>query len=269
MPDWDEIALRSEIAYSRARGGAAARHDGFIHIHNKRVPWGGDYNRAVGCVVTDHASFARIEAELKKIHAGLGLEPPDRFDCRPPALPAQDWTEFLKELGYTRHDVLFFAAPARDNNESTDVRLYRPSENEYLERHERELRKADYFDEQWFREIAPLEKLFMRTFRPYWLMRDGTVAAAAHCAHLGGCSRLFAVEVDEARRGQGLGKQLLGLIRAEAQRAGSPQVLLQTTERLRPFYQKAGFAEVSRNTVIRAARTAGTAPTTNHREGMP
>lgn len=253
MPNWDEIALRSEIAYSRARGGAAARHDGFTHIHNRHVPWGGDFNRAVDCAVTGHAAFARIEAEVKKIHSDNKLEPPDRFDCRPPVLDAQGWTTFLQGRGYRCHDVLFFAAPSLGTNDHAAPQLYRPSTNEYLEWHEGQLRKADYFDEQWYREIMPLEKLFVKTFAPYWLMKDGEVEASLCCAHLGECSRLFAVAVEQARQGQGLGTALLAAIRNEAERAGSPQVLLQSAEKLRPFYQKAGFTEVSRNTVIRAA----------------
>ncbi len=251
MPDWGAVALRSEIAYSQARGGAATRRDGFIHVHNRHVPWGGDYNRAVDCVVGDRDSFARIEADVKKIHADKGLDSPDRFDLRPPALDQKDWQAFLAGLGYSMQTALFFAAPAREFPGATDCTLRRPTDNEFLERHQEQLRKTDYFDEQWFCEIMPLEKMFIKTFAPYWLMRGQELMASLHCAHLGECSRLFEIEVDEGFRGQGYGTLLLNLIRAETAKAGSQQVLLQASERLRPFYEKAGFAEVSRNTVIR------------------
>ena len=249
--DWAALALRSEIAYSQARGGAPGRHDGFIHIHNKHVPWGGDFNRAVDCAITDQASFERIEAEVKRIHADQGLEPPDRFDLRPPALEVRDWQAFLAGKGYVMHTALFFAAPAKAYSGDEGYSLRRPTDNEYFERHEEQLQKTDYFDEQWFREIIPLEKMFIRTFAPFWLVRGPQLLASLHCAHLGDCSRLFDVEVAEQHRGQGRGKLLLDLIRAEAQKSGSRQVLLQTTEGLRPFYEKAGFAEISRNSVIR------------------
>ncbi|MDI6738962.1 MAG: GNAT family N-acetyltransferase [Candidatus Edwardsbacteria bacterium] len=252
MENWDEIALQSEIAYSRARGGAAFRHESFTHIYNRHVPWGGDYNRSVDCVVTGHDSFAKIENEVRKIHAEKGLEKPDRFDLKRPVLKAQDWSAFLKDRGYRCHDVIFFAAPARHDNETGEYHLYSPTGNEYLEWHEGRLRRTDYFDEQWFREIMPLEKFFIKTFQPHWLMKDNGIAAWVHCAHLGECARLFEVEVDEKQRGRGVGKLLLNAIRGEAERAGSSHILLAATEKLRPFYEKAGFTECSRNTVIRA-----------------
>ncbi len=46
--DWRARAVASEVAYSVARGGAATEHERYVHVHNETVPWGGDYNRAVG-----------------------------------------------------------------------------------------------------------------------------------------------------------------------------------------------------------------------------
>ena len=249
--NWDNLALQSEIAYSQARGGAATRREGFIHIHNRHVPWGGDFNRAVGCQASSFAAFREIETAVQKIHAENLLAAPDRFDCFPPSLDKAEWAPFLSPLGYSCHDLIFFAAAARPAPHSGDVRLHRPTENDYLEWHEARLRKADHFDEQWFREIMPLEKHFAKEFLPYWLVRGDELLGSVHCAHLGECSRLFDVEIEEKHRGRGYGKILLDLIRDAARRAGSSHALLQSAEPLRPFYEKAGFFECSRNTVIR------------------
>jgi GNAT superfamily N-acetyltransferase len=91
---------------------------------------------------------------------------------------------------------------------------------------------------------------FARVFRPYWLTREGDLVGWVYCAVLGEYARLFEVEVTEEFRGQGLGKELLGAVRIEGHRLGARFILLQAGEKLRPFYERVGFAECARNSII-------------------
>jgi GNAT superfamily N-acetyltransferase len=246
--------LRAHIVHATSLGGTATHHQGFIHILNRHAPWAGYYNYCVDCVISDAASFTGIEAEAVDIHAANGLEKPDYFVARPPALKEKDWQVFLAGKGYEMHEVLFFAAAAQAYTPDDGYQLYRPTENEYLEWYDTRSKLVPAYDAQSFQEDIPLQRRFIKTFRPLWLTRDATMLGFVFCADVDDCVYLFALEINEAFQGQGHGTVFLDLLRGEAGRAGSPQVLLDTTERLRPFYEKAGFAEVSCNTVIRRKR---------------
>ena len=71
--NWPEIALHSEIAYSKALGSVPTAYPDFVHLHNETVPWGGDFNCAVGVRLTDPFSFDRVVAQVKRIHREKGL----------------------------------------------------------------------------------------------------------------------------------------------------------------------------------------------------
>jgi hypothetical protein len=84
--NWFEKALHSEIEFSKALQSQPTQYPNFIHLYNPHVPWGGDFNRAVGVQITDFRVFDEIIIQVEQIHLEKGLERPDRFDALPPAL---------------------------------------------------------------------------------------------------------------------------------------------------------------------------------------
>jgi GNAT superfamily N-acetyltransferase len=249
--DWAERALRSEVEYSKARGGITVEYPEFTHIYNRFVPWGGDWNRAVRVKLVDFDSFERVVRKLRQVHLEHKLDPPDRLDVQPPPLDEADWSEYLAGMDGRVHTVVFFAAGALPGPMPDGFELYRPSKDEYSKWYRRQVEAFDWFDEEWFAVSMPLQLNFIKVFRPYWLLKDGQRVGWAYCANLGDFCRLFEVEIEESRRGQGLGTLLMQAIRIEAGRLGVDYVLLQAGEKLRSFYEQAGFTECTRNSVIR------------------
>jgi GNAT superfamily N-acetyltransferase len=249
--DWAENALRSEIEFSKALQSHSIAYPNFIHLYNPFVPWGGDFNRTVGLKVADFQSFDQALLEVERIHREKGLDAPDRFDLYPPALDPDSWTEHLESKGYRLQTAIFFNNPAQDANLPGGFNLYQPDEAEYLEWYTGLSQAQGYADADWFQQILPLKQHFSRVFLPYWLMRSEEQIGWVYAAHLGDISRLFEVEIKPAYQGQGFGRLLMQAITAESYRQGMQHVLLQASERLRPFYEKCGFCECSRNSIIR------------------
>lgn len=249
--DWDRIALQSEIEYSKAYGGEPTQYESFVHIHNPAVPFAGDFNRAVGVRVSDPASFHQVVRRVGSIHNEKGLDRPDRYDIRPPVLSEGVWARHLFERGYRLGTAVFFSATTAGAHAPPGVELYSPRANEYIDWYHDLQKTASYYDEEWFQKIRPLQLRFIRTFRPYWLLEGEKLRGYVYCAAVGEWCRLFAVEIEEGSRGRGLGKALLDAIRVEAASEGASFVLLQSGDTLRGFYEKAGFCECSRNSIIR------------------
>ena len=249
--NWARIALNSEIEFSKAFKSKPIEHPTFIHMHNRFVPWGGDFNRAVGVKLSDFRSFEEISGQIESIHRVKGLDRPNRYDIHSPALDEALWQDFLFRHGYSLETAIFFCAPTLKEVLPSDYTLSIPSEQEYMTWFRRLTQRRGFFREPWFRMIQPLQLNFVRVFRPYWLFRDGDLVGWVYCAYLGGYGRLFEVEIDQAFRGQGLGKMLLRAIRLEGATLGARFILLQSGERLRRFYEKAGFTECTRNSIIR------------------
>lgn len=251
--DWAERALQSEVAFSEALGGQATEYNNFIHIHNESVSWGGDFNRAVGLRISDSKSFYQVVQRVEAIHTEMGLDRPDRYDILPPALDKDVLAKLLARRGYTLRTVIFFCAPILVEELSSDYSMYTPDDDEYLDWYHSQESMKEYYEEAWFQKIKPLRLKFIQQFKPYWLMKDRLRVAWVYCAHLGTFNRLFDVGVEKTYQGYGLGKLLLEAIRIEAGRQGSEYVLLQSSEWTRAFYEKSGFTECSKNSVIRLA----------------
>jgi hypothetical protein len=130
--DWAANALLSEIEFSKALKSQPTTYPCFIHLYNPHVPWGGDYNRAVGVKLTDFESFDGVDAQVAEIHRQKGLEPPDRFDIAPPVLDEIKWQEYLTPRGYTLRTAIFFQAPAQPVELPAGFSLYHPSTDEYM-----------------------------------------------------------------------------------------------------------------------------------------
>ena len=249
--DWAERALQSEIAFSEALGGQATEYNNFIHIHNESVSWGGDFNRAVGLRISDGKSFFHVIQRVEAIHSEMDLDRPDRYDILPPALDKDVWTKLLAKRGHTLCTVFVFCASILVEELSSDYSMYTPNDDEYLDWYQSQESMKEYYEEAWFQLIKPLRLKFIQQFKPYWLMKDGLRVAWVYCANLGAFDRLSDVGVEKTYRGYGLGKLLLEAIRIEAGRQGSEHVLLQSSEGMRAFYEKSGFTECTRNSVIR------------------
>ncbi|MGE5674962.1 MAG: GNAT family N-acetyltransferase [Mycobacterium leprae] len=248
--DWESRAVESEIAFSQALGGQPVEYPDFIHMCNPYVPWNGDFNRAVGVKLTDLGSFDELVSEVERIHRAKGLDRPNRYDLYPPGLDPGLWQGPLRAQGYHLETAIFFSAPALAESLPEEFTLTIPAEEEYLAWFRALVQARGYYTAEWFEQVRPLQLGFTKLFRPYWLFRSGELVAWVYCAHLGEYTRLFEVEVDESCRGQGLGTLLLHAVRAESGRLGAGAVLLQTGEELRGFYERAGFRECSRSSII-------------------
>lgn len=248
--DWNRYALDSEIAYSKALQSSPIEYPNFIHMHNVVVPWNGDFNRAVGCKLSGFQSFEDIISQVESLHQTKKLVRPNRYDIYAPSLKEEIWYPYLSEKGYSLETAIFFCAPTASASLPSGYILKCPSEPEYIDWFCNRAHSWGFYSEQWFETIRPLQLHFIRVFKPYWLMREGTLVGWVYAANLGKYARLFEVEIRPEFRGQGLGQILLRVIRVEGIRLGVAFILLQAGERLRNFYEKAGFRECARNSII-------------------
>jgi len=248
--NWDEVALSSEIEYSKALKSEPVEYPRFTHLYNPFVPWGGDFNRAVGVKITDFQSFEDITSQVESIHREKALERPGRFDIYPPVLKENIWRNYLLDKGYRLSTALFFSAPPLEYTLPPEFTLENPSQDEYIAWFCHIVQSRGYFEEEWFQKVKPLQLNFASIFKPYWLLRGSDLVGWVYCAALEGYARLFEVEVVEDYRGKGMGGLLLKAIRAEGKKMGVQSILLQSEESLRRFYEGAGFQECTRNTSI-------------------
>jgi len=248
--DWNEWALHSEIEFSKALGGKPVEYSSFIHIHNDTVPWGNDYNRTVGVRISGFESFDEVVEQVETIHKHKKLERPNRYDIYPPALDNEIWDDFLLKRGFRLRTAVFFCSRTIDEQLPSELRLYSPSEGEYIQWFHNQQKSRDYYNEEWFHKVKPCKLKFIKTFEPYWLLRHGDMVGWVYCARLGEYCSLFEVEIKNEFRNQGLGQMLLRAIRIEGKKRAARFVLLQSSERLKKYYEKAGFEECSRNSVI-------------------
>lgn len=248
--NWEKTALASEIAYSKALKSEPTVYSNFIHMHNPYVPWNGDFNRALDVKFSDFQSFETVINQIETIHREKVLEPPNRFDLAPPALDKSIWQDYLNQKGYRLSTAIFFCAPTAKTSLPPGYKLVIPSQDEYLEWFQHLAKLRGYYEETWLQAIKPLQTHFIQVFKPYWLIKEGKLIGWVYCANLGRFARLFEVEIEEAYRGQGIGKLLLQAIRAEGNRLGTEYILLQAGERLRQFYESAWFQECTRNSIV-------------------
>ncbi len=248
--NWDQLALSSEVEYSKALKSQPNEYPRFIHMYNPFVPWSGDFNRAIGVKIVNFQSLEDVIGQVEHIHRERALERPSRFDIYPPVLKEDLWRDYLLKKGYRLSTAIVFSAPPLEAHSSSEYRLETPSQDEYIEWFCRIVQSRGYFEEEWFQELKPLQLHFSSIFKPYWLLRGNDLVGWVYCANLGGYARLFEVEIGEEYRGQGIGKLLLQAIRAEGSRMGVNFILLQSGEALRHFYESAGFQECTRNSIV-------------------
>lgn len=146
--------------------------------------------------------------------------------------------------------LIFFYSPPIDKKIPSGFELINPNQEEHLKWYEESVKLRGYYNEDDFRFQKVFELNFIKTFKPYWLMRKNKMLGSLYCAHLGEYSRLFSVDIKEEYRGQGFGKILMDAIRIEAGKAKSKYILLQANEDVRKFYEKVGFQECARYSII-------------------
>ena len=251
LMDWAARSLESEIAYSVALGGTATEYADFVHVHNEAVPWGGDFNCTLGVRMSDLASFDCIVEQVEELHVQHHLERPNRYDVYPPALEQERWQPELLERGFRTHTSIWFCAPTVESELPPGFYLVEPGEDEFVAwYHARHCDQA-WYDGDYARQILPLQRRFVRHFRIYWLRREGKLVGWVYCGSLGDYGSLFDVWIEPQHRGQGLGRVLMNAIRAEGARQGLEWLLLRTSESRRGFYERCGFQECLRSSVIR------------------
>jgi len=181
--DWDNMALHSELTYSEALGGEIRDFNNFIHIYNRSVPYGGDFNRAAGIKLNNCGDFASIERAVRAIHKEYNLNRPDRYDIYPPVLNRDIWSDYLASRGYYLCDVIFYQSKITDKK--TSYPLYVPSPDEYLDWFTAEQKGKDYYDAGWFEIIKPLQMNFIKIFKPYWLIEEHIIKGRVYGANSG------------------------------------------------------------------------------------
>ena len=249
--NWNERAICSELEFSKALLSQPVSYANFIHIHNPYVPWGGDFNRAVGVQITTFQSFVDTLGRVEEIHQEKGLEKPDRFDIQPPVLDEKRWHDYLEQKGFRLHTAIFFYAQTKEIYLPDGFTLYSPSVDEYLAWYSELAKSGGYYDEDWYKQHLPLKVNFIKVFKPYWLLKNKEQVGWVYSANLGVYTRLFEVEINQQFQGQGMGRLLLQAIRNEGYKQGAEHVLLQANDRLKPFYLKSGFQECTKNSIIR------------------
>jgi ribosomal protein S18 acetylase RimI-like enzyme len=249
--DWAERALESEIAYSRACGSRPTAYPGFVHLYNDAVPWGGDFNCAVGVRLTDYASFERAADRVARIHREKKLDRPDRYDIYPPPLDRVWWDDYLAQRGYSLQMSIWFCAPTIEGHLPAEFTLFAPAEDEYIEWYHRRQKEQSWYDDAYLERLRPLQQRFARVFRPYWLLRGSQRLGWVYCGYLGDYGSLFDVWIEPAFRGHGLGRILMNAIRIEGRKYGTCSLLVRTSEGRRGFYEKCGFRECLRSSTIR------------------
>jgi len=252
--NWDERALNSELEFSKALLSRPIEYPDFIHMYNSHVAWSGDFNRALRVRITDFQSFDNIKSQIEQIHQEKRLEKPDRFDIRMPALDEKQWHDHLQKMGYGLQTAIFFNALAKEIELPAGYSLYSPTNAEYFDWYSGLAKSQGYYDEGWFKQLIPLKANFIQVFKPYWLMKNKNLVGWVYSANLGKYCRLFEVEIEQHFQGQGMGRLLLQAMIGEGYRQRAEYILLQSNDRLRPFYEKCGFIECSRNSVIRLAQ---------------
>lgn len=251
--DWAQIALRSEIAYSQALVSVPTEHADFVHLHNQAVPWGGDFNCALGVRVTDHRSFDRVVEQVTQIHGEKGLDPPNRYDIYPPPLKEDLWHDHLRDKGYRLQRSIWFWAATLDGSLPDGTDLYTPDEDEYVAWYHERQKGQEWYDEAYWNQLRPLQQGFARQFRPYWLRQDGVRVGWVYCGDVGAYGRLFDVWIEPQFRGQGLGRTLMRAMRLEARKRGLEGLLVRTGESRRGFYERCGLRECLQSSSIRRA----------------
>ena len=161
------------------------------------------------------------------------------------------WQGYLNAEGYILRTAIFFQALTQPVELPAGFTLNQPSTDEYLVWYIKLADEQGYAASDWFQPSLPLRENFIKVYRPYWLMRYGEQVGWVYCAHLGDFSRLFEVEIMPQFQHQGMGRLLMQVVIAEGYRQGTMHILLQTGERLRSFYEKCGFQECTRNSIIR------------------
>jgi len=252
--DWAAIALHSEIAYSSALGSVPTAYAGFTHLYSEAVPWGGDFNCAVGVVISDLASFDRVVAQVERIHRARGVDRPDRYDVYPPALDEAAWSAPLAQRGCRLQRALWFCAPALAGELASGCALVTPGAAEYIAWYHGRQRAQAWYDEADWQRLRPLQEQFARAFRPYWLLRDGARVGWVYCGAVGQVGSLFDVWIEPSFRGQGFGRTLLDAIRREGSKQGLRYLLLRTSEARRGFYERCGFQECLQSSTIRLSK---------------
>lgn len=248
--DWTTAALESEIALSVAYGGVATVYDAFTHIHNPQIPWAGDFNRAVSVKCTSVATFLALAAQVEQLHQALQLDRPTRFDLHPSIITDPSWVAQLADHHCRVETALFFQAATRQTVVPPAFALYTPNVQEYTAWYQRDQQAQSFYDADVFQQVLPLQLQFVQTFQPYWLMYNNVMVGSVYCAVLDDYCRLFAVEIEEARRGQGMGSVLLRLLQNQCQQQGIGYLLLQSGKRLHPFYERAGFQVCASNLIV-------------------
>jgi GNAT superfamily N-acetyltransferase len=252
MDNWAKVALQAEIAYSRVLGSVPTTYPDFIHMHNPAVPWGGDFNCALGARISDQRSFDRIVAQVEQIHREKTLERPDRYDVSPPPLDSAAWNQGLSDRGYRVHTSLWLCARTLDENLTGEIYLYSPHEDEYIEWYHSRQQRQTWYDEADWQRLRPLQLSFSRVFRPYWLLWRGERIGWAYCGDVEGYGYLHDVWIEPSHRRQGFGRMLMQAIRIQGQARGLEVLLVRTNEDRREFYERCEFCECLQSSTIRA-----------------
>jgi GNAT superfamily N-acetyltransferase len=247
-PDWAKLSIESEVELTKAYGGIPERHDSFIHVRNPFVPWSGDFNRAINVTANSISGMEIVLNQIKDIHRNNKLDLPNRYDIGSGMKIDITWVDHFSKKRLVFSDAIFMQAESQDI--STEAKLYRPSIAEYFDWYHSRLKNRDYYQEEWYSKLKPLQTSFINVFKPYWFKLGSDMIGSVYIAELDGYARLFDVEIDETFRGKGFGKQMMMAIRRVVNNLRLKYVLLETSGDLSDFYTKCDFIECVRSKIL-------------------
>lgn len=248
QPDWAKISIDSEIELTKAYGGISKRHDNFTHVRNPFVPWNGDFNRAINVTAGSIDEMEDVLNQVKDIHRHNKLDPPNRYDIAPGVKIENTWVDQFSKKKLVFSNAVFMQAESQDI--LTEDKLYKPSTAEYFNWYHSMLKSRDYYQEDWYTKLKPLQTSFINVFELYWFKLGNDMIGSVYVAKLDGYARLFDVEIDETFQGKGFGKQMMIAVRGIAYNLGLKYILIETSGHLPDFYVKCGFVECVRSKIL-------------------
>jgi len=249
-PDWGQLSVDSEINLSKAYGGIPEKHDHYIHITNSFVPWNGDFNRAVNVSPDSVDDLDVIIREVRDIHRNKKLDPPNRYDLGPEIKIDNAWESNFIAKNMKFSEAVFMQAQSQEAPSDSDNYLYAPGADEYFSWYRTKMEGRNYFTEEYYKMLKPLQSSFITVFKPYWFKVADEIVGSVYIADFSEYARLFEVEIEENRQGRGLGLKMMKAVRHKVKLLGLKYVLLETSGGLPRFYEKCGFKECIRSKIL-------------------
>lgn len=234
-------ALNYELEYSKAYSANVEDYGDFVHIKNKFVNYAGDFNRGIHLKLSNFDDFDKVVTKINEIHSSNGLEKPSNFYIYPPKLDKLVWEEYLATKNYELRKSCCMIREVSPVKTILNFSFTSPSYEDYFKWHYELEKGTNYFNQDWYNEVLPATKAFIREFKPYWLVRDNNIIGWVYCQFNGEICNIYDVWIEEAHRGKGLSRIMFDFINNEAILNNCKYLNLFAFENRKVFYEKLNF----------------------------